>query len=329
MLNDMKAQNHRLRQKTQRIASEVREYDLLQARLAQTHGIPYQGLPQELLDAFSHDPSSVTGGTRMLSGWKAVEDIHARILRQRDIFQIYLSVAGEVVVSVPDSLLDKPISSLMDTLGGVGREMEALSLKELEVAGALAKVKSLHARVKVMYNKALSHTSVIYPEVKVKLSTTSLCVEHLLAFSHHRARGELQGSIPTSLGVWNGCFDVYPGYRCTVLEELWDDHRRGYQRFPHYTLVPERIHGRREAVQYSVLSSPLLPSLVRAVLPVLVHGGHHLSANPRSHILHVHLQAFLDRQFWVSMAYHAVHLELCRHPMVCRFFRDMHHSSAA
>lgn len=167
MLDDMKAQNHRLRQKSQRIASEVREYDLLQAKLAQIHGTPYRGLPQELLDAFSHDPSSVTGRIRGQSGWKAVEDIHARILRQREVFRIYLSVLENDVVSVPDSLLDKPISSLMDTLGKVGYEMEALSHKELEVASALAKVKSLHAQVRSKYNNALSHTSVVYPDVRL------------------------------------------------------------------------------------------------------------------------------------------------------------------
>ncbi|OAX35281.1 hypothetical protein K503DRAFT_697262 [Rhizopogon vinicolor AM-OR11-026] len=165
MLDDMKAQNHRLRQKLQKIAQEVREYELLQARLAQTRDIPHRGLPQELLEAFSHDPSSVTGGIRGQSGWRAVEDIHARILRQREVFQIYLPVAEKDIVSMPDSLLDEPISSLMDTLGGVEHEMEALTHKELEVASALAKVKSLHTQVKRKYNNAISHTSVIYPEL--------------------------------------------------------------------------------------------------------------------------------------------------------------------
>ena len=239
MLDDMKAQNHRLRQKSQKIASEVREYDLLQARLAQTHGIPHQGLPQELLDAFSHDPSSVTGGTRGQSGWRAVEDIHARILRQREVFRIYLSIAEKDIVSVPDSLLEKPISSLMDTLGDVGHEMEALAQEESEVASTLAKVKSLHAQVKIEYNNALSHTSVIYPEVRSSLSIILLCAKHLLALSNHRAGGKLQGSIPASLGIWNGRSDVHPGYCHAVLEELREDHRRGYQGFPHYTLVPE------------------------------------------------------------------------------------------
>jgi len=161
----MKSQNHRLRQKLQRIASEVREYDMLQARLAHTHGIPHRGLPQELLDAFSHDPSSVTGGTREQSGWRAVEDIHARVLQQRQVYQVY-PVAEKDVVSVSDSLLDRPISSLMDTLSELGQEREALTHKELEVASALAKVKSLHTQVKNEYNNALSHTSVVYPEAR-------------------------------------------------------------------------------------------------------------------------------------------------------------------
>ncbi|KAG1864771.1 hypothetical protein DFJ58DRAFT_680381 [Suillus subalutaceus] len=162
-LDELKAQNHRVRQKLQRIASEVREYDNIQARMANTHGIPHRGLPVELLEAFNQDPSSVTGGTRERKGWRAVEDVHTRILRQQQVFKMYLSVAEEDVV--PDSLLDEPISSLMDTLGELSHKREALTHKQLEVVSALAKVKSLHTQVKNEYNNALSHTSVAYPEL--------------------------------------------------------------------------------------------------------------------------------------------------------------------
>ncbi|KAG2156659.1 uncharacterized protein EDB93DRAFT_1079400 [Suillus bovinus] len=162
-LDELKAQNHRIRQKLQRIAADVREYDNLQTRMANTHGIPHQGLPAELLDAFNQDPSSVTGGTRERKGWRAVEDVHTRILRQQYIFRMFLSVSENNVV--PDSLLDEPISSLMDTLGELGHKREALAHRQLEVASALAKVKSLHTQVKNEYNNALSHTSVAYPEL--------------------------------------------------------------------------------------------------------------------------------------------------------------------
>lgn len=162
-LDELKAQNHRVRQKLQRIAAEVREYDNLQARMANTHGIPHRGLPVELLEAFNQDPSSVTGGTRERKGWRAVEDVHTRILRQQQVFKMYLSVAEEDVV--PDSLLDEPISSLMDTLGELGHKKETLTHKQLEMAGVLAEVKSLHAQVKNEYNDTLSRTSVAYPEL--------------------------------------------------------------------------------------------------------------------------------------------------------------------
>lgn len=162
-LDELKAQNHRVRQKLQKIAAEVREYDNLQARMANTHGIPHRGLPVELLDAFNQDPSSVTGGTRERKGWRAVEDVHSRILRQQQVFRMYLSVTEEDVV--PDSLLDEPISSLMVTLGELGYQREALTHKQLKVASALAKVKSLHTQVKNEYNNALSCTSVAYPEL--------------------------------------------------------------------------------------------------------------------------------------------------------------------
>lgn len=162
-LDELKAQNHRVRQKLQRIAAEVREYDILQAKMASTHCIPHRGLPVELLDAFNQDPSSVTSGTRERKGWRAVEDVHTRILRQQQVFRMYLSVNEKDVV--PDSLLDEPISSLMDTLSVLGHKREALAHKQLEVASALAKVKSLHTQVKNDYNNALSCTSVAYPEL--------------------------------------------------------------------------------------------------------------------------------------------------------------------
>ncbi|KAG2350828.1 hypothetical protein BDR05DRAFT_900282 [Suillus weaverae] len=162
-LDELRTQNHRVRQKLQRIAAEVREHDILQARMANTHGIPYRGLPVELLDAFNQDPSSVTGGTRERKGWRAVEDVYTRILRQQQVFRMYLSVGEKDVV--PDSLLDVPISSLMDTLGELGHKREALAHKQLEVVSALAKVKSLHTQVKNEYNNALSRTSVTYPEL--------------------------------------------------------------------------------------------------------------------------------------------------------------------
>jgi hypothetical protein len=131
--------------------------------MSSAHGIPHRGLPVELLDAFNQDPSSVTSGTRERKGWRAVEDVHTRILRQQQVFRMYLSVNEKDVV--PDSLLDEPISSLMDTLNVLGHKREALAHKQLEVANALAKVKSLHTQVKNEYNNALSHTSVAYPEV--------------------------------------------------------------------------------------------------------------------------------------------------------------------
>ncbi|KAG2367763.1 hypothetical protein BDR07DRAFT_1469412 [Suillus spraguei] len=163
ILDEVKVQNHRVRQKLQKIAAEVREYDALQVRMANTYGIPHRGLPVELLEAFNQDPSSVTGGTRERKGWRAVEDVHTRILRQQQLFRMYLSVTEKDVV--PDSLLDEPISSLMDTLGKLGHKREALVHKQLEVASSLAKVKSLHTQVKNEYNTALSCTSVAYPEL--------------------------------------------------------------------------------------------------------------------------------------------------------------------
>ncbi|KAH7909790.1 hypothetical protein BJ138DRAFT_1154407 [Hygrophoropsis aurantiaca] len=165
MLEDMKAQNHRLRHRLQRTASDVREYEFLRANLKKSLGIPHRSLPAELLDAFSHDPSSVTSSTRRQGGWRAVEDIHNRVLRQRETFRIFLQVAKEDGISTPESVLDEPISTLMGVLQALGTARESLTGNAAGVTDMLRKVKAIHATVKARYNETLSHTSAVYPEL--------------------------------------------------------------------------------------------------------------------------------------------------------------------
>ncbi|KAH7930400.1 hypothetical protein BV22DRAFT_1078943 [Leucogyrophana mollusca] len=165
MLEDMKAQNHRLRQRLQRTASDVREYESLRITLKKTLGVPHRSLPPELLDAFSHDPSSVTSSTRRQRGWRAVEDIHNRVVRQRETFRIFLEVAKEDGISAHDSVLDEPISTLMDHLQALENERQSIDGKATEVTDMLMKVKATHATVKTQYNETLSHTSAVYPEL--------------------------------------------------------------------------------------------------------------------------------------------------------------------
>lgn len=164
MLEELRTHNHRLRHRMQRIAVDVRDYEILCSNTMPTLGIPYRSLPPELLDAIGHDPSAVTGGTRRYRGWQAVEDIHDRIARQRQIIGQFLSLAGEDSFSAPD-VLDKPIMSLMEKLEALEKSQYPLREKADEVGKILAEVKSVHGTVKQEYNEALSQTSVVYPEV--------------------------------------------------------------------------------------------------------------------------------------------------------------------
>lgn len=155
-----------MRQLLNRIAAGVREYDLTQSSLASLLEVPINNLPPELLDAFSHDPSVVTGATRRLKGWRAVEDIHYRILRQRAIFEDFLSRGCDTASSViNDTVVRDPVSALHDVLITLRERKAAIAMKADAVAEALASVQTTHRQVKMEYNEALAHTSAVYPEV--------------------------------------------------------------------------------------------------------------------------------------------------------------------
>lgn len=128
-------------------------------------GVPHTSIPTELLDAFSHDPAAVTGATRRFRGWRAVEDIQHRVTRQRETFRTFLSMSQDGF-SPPDSVFDEPIAVLSQTLEKLEDHREAIAAKAREVAGILTSVKGIHASVKTEYNDTLSHTAVVYPEVR-------------------------------------------------------------------------------------------------------------------------------------------------------------------
>ncbi|KAI6031410.1 hypothetical protein BKA83DRAFT_4200047 [Pisolithus microcarpus] len=156
--------NHRLRHRLQRVAADVREYEIHCSNVLPTLGVSHRRLPPELLDAIGHDPASVTGGTRKYRGWQAVDDIHSRVVRQREIIRLFLSTAGQDTLTIPD-ILDKPITLLMERLQEIQRVQQPLNEKANDVNRTLAEVRSIHASVKKEYNEAVSHTSVVYPEL--------------------------------------------------------------------------------------------------------------------------------------------------------------------
>ncbi|KAJ6520030.1 hypothetical protein C8R45DRAFT_953640 [Mycena sanguinolenta] len=159
------AQNTRVRQLLHRIAAGVREYDEAQSSLSRSLTIPYEGIPRELVDAFSHDPAAVTGATRSYKGWRAVDDIHNRLARQRQTFQEFLSRAPKGDHSTPESGLANPIAALTQSLKTLESERQEIAWRATEVSHALTAVQSVHAEVKTAYNSTLSHTSVLYPEI--------------------------------------------------------------------------------------------------------------------------------------------------------------------
>ncbi|KAG8219476.1 hypothetical protein J3R82DRAFT_405 [Butyriboletus roseoflavus] len=164
----------KLRHRMQRVAVDVREYELVCSSVMPAVGIAYRSLPVELLDAFSHDPSAVTSATRKRHGWRVVEDIHGRVLRQREIVTSFLSGVrtDDDTVSIPENVLDKPISTLMEKLQALESEREPLQEQADKVSRMLTEVRASHSTVKEEYNDALSYTSVVYPEVRLHPSLT-------------------------------------------------------------------------------------------------------------------------------------------------------------
>ncbi|KAJ7040401.1 hypothetical protein C8F04DRAFT_1312860 [Mycena alexandri] len=161
LLSATMEQNSRVRQLLNRVAATVKEYDQAQTSLSNLLHIPYNGLPRELAEAFGHDPAAVTGGTRSYKSWRAVDDIHQRLARQRETFQEFISCAGNVDHSViPESVLADPIASLMGSLKSLDSERQEVAWRATEVFDVLMRVKNVHAEVKTAYNDTLSHTSI-------------------------------------------------------------------------------------------------------------------------------------------------------------------------
>ncbi|KAG5644620.1 hypothetical protein DXG03_008098 [Asterophora parasitica] len=164
LLEQTAANNHRIRQVLNRVSVGIREFESAQSNAMASLGIAHIGLPRELIDAFGHDPAAVTGATRRFTGWRAVDDIQNRLIRQRDVFQAFLSSASSDV-SVPKSVLDDPISSLVQSLEALETHGQKIAGRAFEVCEALKSVQATHVEVKEDYKGTLSRVSVVYPEL--------------------------------------------------------------------------------------------------------------------------------------------------------------------
>ncbi|KAL1760923.1 membrane protein [Schizophyllum commune] len=166
LLESTMSQNSRLRQLLHRVAGNVKEYENVQSSISRALGLPYKSLPQEVLDAFSHDPAAVTGSTRRLRGYRAVDDIHKRLRKQQETLQNYLSESGNSgKLETSGSIFDDSISSLLTTITALEGHRNEIYVQARNVTEVLQRVQVLHAETKSDYNAALAHTSVVYPEL--------------------------------------------------------------------------------------------------------------------------------------------------------------------
>ncbi|KAK0466458.1 uncharacterized protein EV420DRAFT_1511717 [Desarmillaria tabescens] len=158
LLEESIAQNLRIRQLLNRVAIGVKEYDVTQTSLMTLLGTPYKGLPPELLDTFGHDPSAVTTKTGRFRGWRAVDDIHNRILRQREIFEDFLAHNRDDIGSVvEEDVLENPICVLRQSLN-------TLAVNKAAVAELLKTVQETHQKVKVDYKDNPSVDALYYKD---------------------------------------------------------------------------------------------------------------------------------------------------------------------
>ncbi|KAJ3817964.1 hypothetical protein F5880DRAFT_1687558, partial [Lentinula raphanica] len=125
-------------------------------------------LPPLLLEAFSHDPANVTSSTKRLKSYRAVDDIHNRLTKQREVFREFLDRnrnLGDKTSHLEEDILKSPIDALLRTLKDVEEHRLRVVDKEKEVSEMLKETQVIHAEVKKEYNNTLAHTSVVYPEL--------------------------------------------------------------------------------------------------------------------------------------------------------------------
>lgn len=179
LLEDTMAHNQRIRQLLNRISISVKEYDTAQRTAMNALGKKYQALPKELVESFGHDPAAVTGATRRLRGWRAVEDIHQRLIRQREVFSTFIAMESRKT-SDHESILDDKVSSLTRSLAILEERKEKLAERAKEVESVLRDVQKVYKDAKKDYDKTMSLTSALYPEVRSYLLTsTSMPPAHL------------------------------------------------------------------------------------------------------------------------------------------------------
>jgi hypothetical protein len=165
LLRDAVAHNHRIRQFLNRISAVMKEYDALQSSSSKNRGVDQPAIPKELLEAFVHDPSAITGTTRRSRGWHVVEDIYQRVHRQRHIFRAFIASFPEYPPN-QGCRLDDSIDGILQALEELELHRAEIVLGADSVASLLDSVQDIHGTVKNSYNSTISRASVVYPEVR-------------------------------------------------------------------------------------------------------------------------------------------------------------------
>ncbi|KAJ3853876.1 hypothetical protein EV368DRAFT_38016, partial [Lentinula lateritia] len=169
-----KDSNAHIRSVLNHIAQHMREYEVCQAGFTAGDGgrSGYTAISPELFEAFSHDPANVTSSTKRLKTYRAVDDIHHRLTRQRAVFAEFLDQnrqrtrthSGSDTLATQDVLKD-PIESLLSTLKKLEDHRLGIVRRGKEACEMLRDTQVVHAEVKREYNGTLAHTSVVYPEL--------------------------------------------------------------------------------------------------------------------------------------------------------------------
>lgn len=169
----------------------MKDFDSIQNSAMRSQGIQTLDIPKDLLEAFGHDPSAVTGPTRRDRGWRAVEDINQRVEKQRSVFRAFIQTFADYQNS-QGCVLDEPIDNIIEALESLQMHKSEIEQEAEIVSGVLESVQSVHTQVKENYNSTLSHVSIVYPEVSF---AATFFVSHLLwpilAISHCRSWREL------------------------------------------------------------------------------------------------------------------------------------------
>ena len=182
LLENTISQNQRNRHLLQRVANSIKEYEQVLTRMARTLDLPYAALPEELLDAVSHDPAVITGHTRTLRGYAAVDSIHENLRSQQEVIARFLAAhieTGAGTMTIERSVLEGGLLDFTNTLRTLEDEQVGIDQKSAEVGESLARVKALQAQVKEEYYATTQHTSAVYPEVRFRFALFTKCADRL------------------------------------------------------------------------------------------------------------------------------------------------------